>query len=370
MSATKRWPTAARKPRATTSPSATIAATGPTATSASTGRTGRGATSVPVDPSPSWLVIGFAFAAALVTGVLFGAAPAIVGSRSDPIDALRGAGRTTGDGGGRLRSSLIAVQVALSLVLLTCAGLLSRTLLKLESQDFGVRLDSRYVVNLAPSLSTVAPEELPSLYDRLRERLKRIPGVRNAAFSLYAPMSGDNWGTTIVVQAPTQVERRSVSWNRVSPEYFATVGTPILRRVIADPNLRRAVFMLQKEVAQRVTAKPGDEQYGFLTLFTQLFATTRILMTLGPRSFYPSPKVDSAVVVLDPHAPQLSSDRDALIDLISASFRMRRKKLVNNLNAWPRDRVLDAMRDAGIDEGVRAETMSLAQFDALAARLR
>jgi len=148
------------------------------------------------------------------------------------------------------------------------------------------------------------------------------------------------------------------------------VGTPILRRVIADPNLRRAVFMLQKEVAQRVTAKPGDEQYGFLTLFTQLFATTRILMTLGPRSFYPSPKVDSAVVVLDPHAPQLSSDRDALIDLISASFRMRRKKLVNNLNAWPRDRVLDAMRDAGIDEGVRAETMSLAQFDALAARLR
>jgi len=189
----------------------------------------RGATSVPVDPSPSWLVIGFAFAAALVTGVLFGAAPAIVGSRSDPIDALRGAGRTTGDGGGRLRSSLIAVQVALSLVLLTCAGLLSRTLLKLESQDFGVRLDSRYVVNLAPSLSTVAPEELPSLYDRLRARLKRIPGVRNAAFSLYAPMSGDNWGTTIVVQAPTQIERRSVSWNRVSPEYFATVGTPILR---------------------------------------------------------------------------------------------------------------------------------------------
>jgi predicted permease len=189
----------------------------------------RGATSVPVDPSPSWLVIGFAFGAALVTGVLFGAAPAIVGSRCDPIDALRGAGRTTGDGGGRLRSSLIALQVALSLVLLTCAGLLSRTLVKLESQDFGVHLENRYVVMLAPSLSTVAPEELPAMYDRLQERLKRIPGVRNAAFSLYAPMSGDNWGTAIVVEGPNSTERRSASWNRVSPQYFETVGTPILR---------------------------------------------------------------------------------------------------------------------------------------------
>ena len=188
-----------------------------------------GATSVPVDPSPSLMVIGFAFGAALVTGVLFGAAPAIVGSRSDPIDALRGVGRTAGDGGGRLRSSLIALQVAMSLVLLTCAGLLARTLVRLESQDFGVRVESRYVVTLAPSLTTVEPEELPSMYARLQERLKRIPGVRNAAFSLYAPMSGDNWGSAIVVEGPGGPERRSSSWNRVSPQYFETVGTPILR---------------------------------------------------------------------------------------------------------------------------------------------
>src|SRR5438105_7983762 len=110
------------------------------------------------------------------------------------------------------------------------------------------------------------------------------------------------------------------------------VGTPILRRVIADPNLLRAVFMLQKEVAQRLTAKAGDEQYGFLTLYTALFVSARILMTLGPKSFHPSPKVDSAVVVLDPRP--FSGDRDALIKLISAAFRMRRKKLINNLTDW------------------------------------
>ena len=71
-----------------------------------------------------------------------------------------------------------------------------------------------------------------------------------------------------------------------------------------------------------------------------------ILMKLGPRSFYPPPKVDSAVVVLDPRPPQYRSDRDTLLDLISVSFRMRRKKLVNNLIGWrelERDDVLAAM---------------------------
>ena len=189
----------------------------------------RGATDVPVDPSPSLLVIGFAFGASLVTGALFGAAPAIVGSRSDPIDALRGASRTTGERGGRLRGSLIALQVALSLVLITSAGLLGRSLQKLEAQDFGVRIDSRYVVTLAPSLTMVAAEQLPSMYARMQERLLRIRGVANAAFSLYAPMSGDNWASHITVDGHGASERLSASWNRVSARYFDTVGTPLIR---------------------------------------------------------------------------------------------------------------------------------------------
>ena len=143
------------------------------------------------------------------------------------------------------------------------------------------------------------------------------------------------------------------------------VGTPILRRVIADPNCRRAVFLLQKEVAQRLTARPRDEQYGYLTLYAAMFASARVLMTLGPGSFHPAPKVDSAVVVLDPRPPQYSSERDALINLISASFRMRRKKLQKNLTEWPREHVLQAMREAGIAENARAEELSLEQFDKL-----
>lgn len=151
------------------------------------------------------------------------------------------------------------------------------------------------------------------------------------------------------------------------------VGTPILRRVIADPNCRRAVFMLQKEVADRLIAAPGTEHYGYLTLYVAAFASVRRLMTLDPKSFFPPPKVHSAVVVLDPRDPQLVAPRDTVLDLVSTSFRMRRKKLVNNLTGWrdlTRDQIHEAMTNAGIDLGARAETMSLQDFDRLAVALQ
>lgn len=146
------------------------------------------------------------------------------------------------------------------------------------------------------------------------------------------------------------------------------VGTPILRRVIADPHCRRGVFMLQKEVADRVVARPGSDPYGFLTLFVAAYATAKTVMTLDPRSFYPPPKVRSAVVVLDPRDPGLTSPREDVLDLVSTAFRMRRKRLVNNLTGWrglSREQVLAAMAGAGFGEDTRAETMSLADFDRL-----
>ena len=142
------------------------------------------------------------------------------------------------------------------------------------------------------------------------------------------------------------------------------VGTPILRRVIASANWRRAVFMLQKEVAERLVAKPGDDQYGYLTLYVQLFARARILMTLEPGSFHPRPKVRSAVVVLDPDRKPFASEE--LIELISAAFRMRRKKLVNNLTAFDRSALIHAMERLGINPDARAEELGLEEFAKLA----
>ena len=89
--------------------------------------------------------------------------------------------------------------------------------------------------------------------------------------------------------------------------------------------------MLQKEVADRLVAAADTDPYGFLSLYRQLYSNARILLKLGPKSFHPRPKVDSAVVVLDPKPRDYESDPQTLHDLGSASFRMRRKKLVNNL---------------------------------------
>jgi 16S rRNA (adenine1518-N6/adenine1519-N6)-dimethyltransferase len=142
-------------------------------------------------------------------------------------------------------------------------------------------------------------------------------------------------------------------------------GTPILRRVIADPNFRRAVFMLQKEVADRLVAKPSTPAYGYLTLYTQVFASTNILMTLEPGSFNPRPKVRSAVVVLKMISQTRGRADDGVLELISASFRMRRKKLSNNLHAFhslERDDVLSAIRATGIRDDVRADDMNLDDF--------
>ena len=148
------------------------------------------------------------------------------------------------------------------------------------------------------------------------------------------------------------------------------VATPILRRVVASEHWRRAVFMLQKEVADRLVAKPGTEPYGFLTLYVQLFAKARTLMTLDPRSFYPPPKVRSAVVVLEPDRKPYASEE--LIDLISAAFRMRRKTLVNNIKRLPSasgSGAIAAIVGAGLNLNVRAEELSLHDFVAIVSAL-
>lgn len=189
----------------------------------------QGATTVPIEVSPSPRILAFAVAASLATGALFGMAPAWFGSRSDPIDAMRAGGRNGSERGSRVRHMLLTLQIAMSLVLIACAGLLGRSLVNLQSQDFGFRIDGRYVATFAPSLTTIPADRLPDVYAAILERLGRVDGVRHVAFSLYSPMSGDNWSSLITIDGHDPGERLSASWNRVSPGYFETTGTPIIR---------------------------------------------------------------------------------------------------------------------------------------------
>src|SRR5687768_11532119 len=140
------------------------------------------------------------------------------------------------------------------------------------------------------------------------------------------------------------------------------VATPIIRRILMSPHWRLCVFMVQKEVADRFTAKSGDEAYGYLTLLTQLYASTRRLMTLEPGSFFPRPKVRSAVVVFDPGQRRVESSPQEIAALLSAGFAMRRKKLLNNLEGFQglsRADVQEWIARAALKPEIRAEEMTL-----------
>jgi len=147
------------------------------------------------------------------------------------------------------------------------------------------------------------------------------------------------------------------------------VATPIIRRVIAHPACRRAVFMVQKEVADKLVASPGSDDYGYLTLVTRIYARPSIVLRLGPGSFRPRPKVESAVVAFEVAPPDLPVDERTLLDLLSALFRMRRKTILNNLAGFrSADRATAAswLAAAGIDAAIRSERLELADFIRLA----
>jgi macrolide transport system ATP-binding/permease protein len=227
------------------------------------------AASVPVDASPTATVVLFAFGVSLITALVFGTVPSVMASRSNAIDAMRESGRSSTERASRLRQTLIALQVALSLVLITCAGLLARSLHNLERQDLGIRPEGLYVASLAPSIATAPAGALESLYARTRERLKRIPSVTHVGLALYSPMSGDNWASRITVEGQEPSERLTASWNRVSPGYFATVGTPVIRgRDLDDRD--RADAPLVTVVSQRFAERffPGQDPIGRRLGFT------------------------------------------------------------------------------------------------------
>jgi len=112
--------------------------------------------------------------------------------------------------------------------------------------------------------------------------------------------------------------------------YYIT--SPIIEKTLAlGPLLKRAVFLVQKEVAQRLTAVPGTRDYGFLSVQTQLLSTPELVLAVPAAAFRPPPKVDSAVVQLTPRTSFPALDHAAFLDFVSRCFRQKRKKIRNNL---------------------------------------
>jgi predicted permease len=186
---------------------------------------------LPISTAPSLMVLAFAFGLALLTGIIFGAAPAWLATRTDPADALRGSGRGTRDRSSFARKALLVVQATLSVVLVAGATMLARSLNKLENQDFGYQVQGRVEVDMNNPPATYTQPQLASLYRQLEERLNRLPGVQSSGLALYNPLT-DNWGELIMVAGhpPAKLhEEAGASWDRVSANYLQNLGMPILR---------------------------------------------------------------------------------------------------------------------------------------------
>jgi predicted permease len=224
---------------------------------------------LPFRTTPSVPVLAFAFGLSLVTGVIFGAAPAWLATRRDPVEALRGANRGTRDHSSIPRKTLLVVQATLSVVLVAGATMLTRSLGNLERQDLGFRTEGLINVGLNPLPSTYSQERLDALYRDVQDRLQRVPGVERASLALYAPLTG-SWNEMVFVDGHAQAgmnEDSLSSWERVSASYLETVGQPVLRgRGITDADSRNTenIAVVNEAFVRRFfpNEDPLDKHFG------------------------------------------------------------------------------------------------------------
>jgi len=194
-----------------------------------------------------WRVFLYAFAAALLTGVVVGIAPALRASRRSVIEAIRDGGRTVTGSRSRFRSALVVAQVSGSLMLLIVAGLMTRSLNYAQRSDLG--FDPRHVLNL-----TLDPNELGyskqqglEFYNQLLERIEAMPGVESASLAFSIPMGYYNnadWVDVPGYEVRQGAAEPIVGLNYVTPHYFRTMGIPLVEgRDFTDADVEKSAWV-------------------------------------------------------------------------------------------------------------------------------
>ena len=296
---------------------------------------------VPIEASPSLPVLGFAFLLSLVTGIVFGIVPAWITSHSDPAEALRGMNRSTRDRSSLPQKSLIVVQAALSLALLVTAGLLTRSLRNLEHQDFGIQTANRYVLHLDPAGAGYTPEKLPALYQRLEQQFGALPGVQGVGLALYSTLEGDNWGEGIRVEGrpePAPTENNNSSWDRVNPQFFETVGQPVIRGrgfTDSDTATSQLVAVVNQAFVKKFFLKedPIGRHFG---IFDQKYAGAFEIVGIVANAKYSFPREEVRPMYFRPLTQQMrftepdavtAEGRSLYIDSVTLHFREKPQDL-------------------------------------------
>jgi predicted permease len=220
------------------------------------------AKNLPIHTSPSPAVLGFACGLSLLTGVLFGVAPAWIAAQAEPADALRSGTRATG-GATLLQRGLVVLQAALSLVLLVGAGLFSQSLGKLQHSDLKLESKNRYIVHFNPQAAGYSQRQLGELYRAIEGQFRAIPGVAKVGISTYTPMedNNDSWNVRVEGKPDPNLNASGV---RVSPDYFDSVGTHVLmgRGIgIEDTPTSPTVAVVNETFVKKMFA-PGENPIG------------------------------------------------------------------------------------------------------------
>jgi predicted permease len=193
----------------------------------------QGSAWIAVSPVPNPGVLLFTLGVSLITGILFGFAPAIAAARVAAHDSLSSTSRASAGGGRSSRwwtKSLVVGQVMLSLLLLVAAGLFLQTQRNLQHQDYGFERTFLLLARFDAKLAGYTPMQTAGLHERLLDRLSAIPGVQSAALAATPPISFGNWRSNISIAGYTAAPKENMNsvLNRVSGRYFETVGISIV----------------------------------------------------------------------------------------------------------------------------------------------
>ena len=229
-----------------------------------------------VEPGLNLRVLAFTLAVSLVTGVLFGLAPAWRTSRMDLATVLRQSRRST-SGGSRLKNTLVAFQVALSVLLLAGAGLFVRTLFHLEHVELGFNQERLLVFRVQPSQAGYEGERLLDLHGRIAERLESLPGVRAATFGVIPLIADYTWNTSILLpgESRSTAAEHMTNLQVVRENYFETLEIPRLRGrgftahddagaprvVIVNQAFARKYFPGQDPLGQRIRVSDDEPEW-------------------------------------------------------------------------------------------------------------
>jgi predicted permease len=215
-----------------------------------------------------WKVFGFSFLIALATGVVAGLVPALRASRTDIAETLKAGGRSGGASTGhhRFRNSLVVAQVAVSLLLLACAGFFIRSFQNSAHEDMGFRQDHTLMISLDLGLQGYKEPRGQQFYKQLSERVKALPGVRDAAITSYVPMGYENSLVNVYPEGqvnPDQAKVETAFDDMAQPAYFRTAGVPVIEgREFKDTDTANApkVAIINDTFAKKIW--PGKDAIG------------------------------------------------------------------------------------------------------------